>query len=139
VSVEASTGGSTGAATASTVAGIGLGSRSGLPLGALALLLTAALLGAAPAEVQEVKVSREGFSPRVLSAHRGETLRLVVSSEDVEHCFAVDAFRVEKRVVPGRATAVELTPDRVGTYPFHCCLESGRAAEVERGRLVVTE
>ena len=101
--------------------------------------LTAGLLAAAPPEAVDLRASREGFSPRVLTAHRGETLRLQVSSEDVEHCFAIDAFRVEKRVLPGRATPVDVTPDRVGTFPFHCCLESGRAAEVERGRLVVTE
>ena len=124
---------------ANTVAAIGPGRRSGPSLVALTLLLTNALLSAAPPDVQEVKVSREGFSPRVLTTHRGETLRLLVSSEDVEHCFAVDALRVEKRVVPGRATPVDVTPDRVGTFPFYCCLESGRAAEVERGRLVVTE
>ncbi len=51
----------------------------------------------------------------------------------------MDALRVEKRIVPGRTTAVDLTPDRVGTFPFYCCLESGKAAEVERGRLIVSE
>ena len=83
--------------------------------------------------------SREGFRPRIINVRKGETVRLVLGTADGEHCFAVDAFRIEKRILPGRTTSVDLTPDRVGTFPFYCCLESGKAAEVEQGRLIVTE
>jgi heme/copper-type cytochrome/quinol oxidase subunit 2 len=88
---------------------------------------------------QEVAASRSGFTPSVINARKGEAIQLRLTSRDQEHCFAVDAFRVEKRVVPGRATTVAITPDRAGTFPFYCCLESGAAAEAERGRLVVAE
>ena len=74
-----------------------------------------------------------------MTLRQGETVRIALSSADGEHCFAVDALRVEKRIRPGRETAFELTPDRAGRFPFYCCLESGRAAEVERGELIVTE
>ena len=83
--------------------------------------------------------SHEGFRPRVINVRKGETVRLLLGTADGEHCFAVDAFRIEKRILPGRTTTVDLTPDRVGAFPFYCCLESGQAAEVERGRLIVTE
>ena len=39
----------------------------------------------------------------------------------------------------GRATRLDLTPDRAGVFPFYCCLESGEAARIERGELTVTE
>jgi heme/copper-type cytochrome/quinol oxidase subunit 2 len=87
----------------------------------------------------QVKISKSGFAPSRITLRRGEATRLVLSSGDGEHCFAIDAFRVEKRVVPGRPTRLDLTPDRAGVFPFYCCLESGRAAEVERGELTVTE
>ena len=64
---------------------------------------------------------------------------IVLSSADAEHCFAIDALRVEKRIVPGRTTTLELAPDRAGVFPFYCCLESGDAAAIERGQLTVTE
>ena len=83
--------------------------------------------------------SHEGFRPRIINVRKGETVRLVLGTADGEHCFAVDAFRIEKRILPGRTTSVDLTPDRVGSFPFYCCLESGQAAEVEQGRLIVTE
>jgi len=63
----------------------------------------------------------------------------VLSSEDGEHCFAVDELRIEKRIVTGRETRFDITPDRAGTFRFYCCLESGKQAEHEQGELVVSE
>ena len=106
-----------------------------------AALLVAGWSGvaSAPDQTVAVTVSRDGFQPREISVRRGETVRLAVKSADGEHCFAVDAFRIEKRIVPGRTTAVDITPDRAGTFPYYCCLEKGDAADTERGRLVVAE
>jgi len=104
-------------------------------------LLVAGWTGAAPAPdlTVAVVVSREGFQPREISVRKGETVRLAVKSADGEHCFAVDDLRVEKRVLPGRTTNVDVTPDKAGSFPFYCCLETGAAAEKQRGRLIVTE
>lgn len=99
-----------------------------------ALLLSA---GAPAQDAIEVTVSRRGFRPGVLNARVGDTLRLKLTTDDAEHCFAVDALRIEKRVLPDRPTLVELTPDRVGRFPFYCCLEGPDSSE--RGTLVVGE
>jgi hypothetical protein len=104
--------------------------------------LAAAVMGVAlaaarpPAEV-EVTMSAAGLKPAELSVRKGETLRLRVKSADREHCFAVDAFRVEKRVLPQRPAVVDIVADRVGTFPIHSCLEPDNASL--RGRLVVSE
>jgi len=114
----------------------------GQGLAGIALLTaaTAAAVVAAPAgPTVDVKVSRRGFEPSRIELRRGETARLVLSSGDGEHCFAIDALRVEKRVRSGEPTRLELTPERAGSFPFYCCLESGTQAERERGELVVTE
>ena len=92
-----------------------------------------------PEQPQDVAVSRSGFVPSVIQARKGEAIHLRLTSRDQDHCVAVEASRVEKRVVPGRTTAVDITPARAGTFPYYCCLESGAAAETERGRLVVAE
>jgi heme/copper-type cytochrome/quinol oxidase subunit 2 len=91
------------------------------------------------ADIIEVVASEHGFEPRVINVHKGEPVRLRLTTADREHCFAVDGLRVEKRIVPGRATLLDLTPEKAGTYPFTCCIESGAAAEKEHGRLVVIE
>ena len=100
---------------------------------------TAVALAPPPAQTMDVAASRSGFVPSVIHARKGETLHLRLTSRDQDHCFAVEAFRVEKRVVPARTTTVDITPDRAGTFPYYCCLETGAAAEAERGRLVVAE
>jgi heme/copper-type cytochrome/quinol oxidase subunit 2 len=109
--------------------------RRGLPALALAVLAAAASAGPDVA----VKVSKRGFEPSRITMRHGEATRLVLQSTDGEHCFAIDALRVEKRVVPGRPTRIDLVPDKAGVFPFYCCLESGEAARVERGELTVTE
>lgn len=108
----------------------------------VALLATLGLWGAgsaAPEETIELVASRQGFQPRVVNVRKGQPVRLLLSTTDGEHCFALDALRIEKRIVPGKATVLDLTPDRSGTFPFYCCLESGSAADTENGRLVIIE
>jgi len=111
-------------------------------VGALAAAAFLAATGAparsAPASI-EIQASSAGFTPAQLDLRRGEQVHLVLTSADREHCFAVDEMRIEKRIVPGRPTSVELTPERTGRFPFYCCLESGQSARVERGEIVVSE
>jgi heme/copper-type cytochrome/quinol oxidase subunit 2 len=114
--------------------------RRGLAGVALVAVAALATLGAAPAgPTIEVKVSRRGYEPSRIVLRRGETARLLIAATDGEHCFALDALRVEKRVRSGQATRLELTPERAGSFPFYCCLETGPQADRERGELVVTE
>jgi heme/copper-type cytochrome/quinol oxidase subunit 2 len=100
-------------------------------------LLSLGAGGGAPEAVTDVVISGKGFRPATLNARKGEPLRLKLSTSDHEHCFAIDELRVEKRVVPGRTTLLDLTPDKTGRFPFYCCLENG--ADAERGVLVVAE
>jgi heme/copper-type cytochrome/quinol oxidase subunit 2 len=120
---------------------VGRRALAGLALAAGALTSAATPLpGAPPAGPSvDVKVSRRGFEPSRIALRRGETTRLSLTSEDGEHCFAIDALRIEKRVSSGRPTRLELSPERAGTLAFYCCLETGPQAEKEKGELVVSE
>jgi plastocyanin len=123
--------------------------RGGRPRGGapsrvvLALLVTLTPAPFAPAlprgaeESIAIAASEAGFRPALLTLRKGETVRLALSTRDREHCFALEAFRIEKRIVPGRTTSFDFTPDRVGSFGFYCCLEPDNASQ--RGRVVVTE
>jgi heme/copper-type cytochrome/quinol oxidase subunit 2 len=101
---------------------------------AAALGLTlAATVGSAQTD-REIVISNAGFRPPVINVKKGEPTRLLLRSADGEHCFSLDALRIEKRVVPGKPTAVELTADRAGNFPFYDCLNPER-----KGRLAVSE
>ncbi len=116
--------------------------RAGLFGLTLAACLTLRSAGSAsPASTAdriEVSVSRQGFRPDHLALRKGEAVRLSLTSSDGEHCFAVDAFRIEKRVVAGRPSVVDLTPDRAGSFAFYDCL-AGPGSETKAGTLVVAE
>lgn len=113
------------------------GRRGASALVALALAVPSS--GTAATRTVELVVSARGIRPSAVEARRGEPLRLVVRAEAGEHCFALDALRIEKRLAPGRPVTIEVTPEEAGAFPFHCCTETGAAAERERGRLVVAE
>ena len=50
----------------------------------------------------DLSVSGNGFQPKVVNVRKGETVRLQLTSADGEHCFALDAWRIEKRIRPGQ-------------------------------------
>jgi len=104
-----------------------------------AFFLAAAGAAARPAPDVAIRASGGGFEPSEVVLRKGEAVRIVLSSADREHCFAVDALRIEKRILPDRPTGFDFTPAQAGRFPFYCCLESGAAAGVERGELVITE
>ena len=91
--------------------------------------------GASAQTVREVVASKTGWRPAVINLKKGEPVRLLLKTDDEEHCFAVDELRIEKRIVPGRATTLELTADRPGSFAFYDCLNP----EGKKGRLAVSE
>jgi len=93
----------------------------------------------APAEGAEVytvrvTVGSTGFEPRRIAVPLG-TVHFVVTSREGDHCFAVPSLDVEKRVRASKPLEVDISFDRVGEYPFLCCVEP--AGTVEVGAIVV--
>ena len=93
----------------------------------------------APAEGAEgytvrVTVGASGFEPKRIAVPLG-TVRFVVTAREGDHCFAVPSLDVEKRVRASKPLEVEIAFDRVGEYPFLCCVEPSGTAEV--GTIVV--
>ncbi|HET7291546.1 MAG TPA: cupredoxin domain-containing protein [Vicinamibacteria bacterium] len=103
------------------------------------LLALLPLLGvhASAQEALEITASKEGYRPATLRLRKGETTRVSLKTSDEEHCFAVNALRIEKRIRPGKATTFDLTPEKAGEFPYYCCLEPDNPKL--RGRLVVAE
>jgi hypothetical protein len=84
---------------------------------------------------REVVATGGGWRPPVLNVKRGEAVRLSLKTDEEERCFAIDELRIEKRIVPGRATPLEFTPERTGNFPYYDCLNP----EGRKGRLAVTD
>ena len=108
----------------------------GIVLGVVGVLCAFVAGGRVRAESpREIVASKAGWHPPVINLKKGEPARFLLKTDDEEHCFAVDELRIEKRIVPGRATTLDLTADRAGSFAFYDCLNP----EGKKGRLVVSE
>lgn len=85
-----------------------------------------------------MRVTGAGFEPARIDARMNDLVVVTLDAGDTPHAFAVDAYRVAKRVEPGKSLRFEFRADTVGTFPYYCSLTGadGRPHD-ERGELVV--
>ncbi len=77
------------------------------------------------------------FSPDKLDVSQDDLVKIILRSEDVPISFAIDAYRIVKRV-PGRTSITfEFRADQAGTFPFYCNLVTDPACKEMRGTLNV--
>ncbi len=94
--------------------------------------------GAAPVEIKMTARQFE-FEPKLITVQKGKPVRLLISSTDVQHGFAIEELGVNKKLKANAVTAVEFTPTRVGRFPFECSVMCGSGHDEMAGELVVTE
>ena len=85
-----------------------------------------------------VRVSGAGFEPARIDARLNEIVVVTLTGVEEPHGFAVDAYRLSKRVAPDRPLRFEFRADATGTFRFYCSLtgRDGRPHD-EHGELVV--
>ena len=72
-----------------------------------------------------------------LHAPLGQTVKLMMTSEDVIHSFFVPAFRIKEDVLPGRYTTQWFEATRVGTYQIFCAQYCGTNHALMIGQVIV--
>ena len=77
------------------------------------------------------------YTPARLEVSLDDLVRLTVIGDDSAHSFAIDAYRIVKRVPAGGTLTFEFRADRAGTFPFYCSLTNDPAHQTERGEFVV--
>ena len=94
-----------------------------------------------PATPIEIKMTarRFEFEPKLITVQKGKPVRLLITSTDVQHGFAIDELGIKKKLTPNAVTVVEFTPTRVGRFPFACSVMCGSGHDQMTGELVVTE
>jgi cytochrome c oxidase subunit 2 len=93
-----------------------------------------------PPAAREIKVTARKFEflPKTITAHRGERIRLVITSDDVDHGFALKAFGINETIKARQTKVIELTPDREGKFDFACSVFCGDGHEDMTGELIVS-
>lgn len=78
------------------------------------------------------------FSPERIEVGRDERVRLTIEGHDQIHSFAIDEFRIARRVQPGTSAVVEFRADRTGSFTYYCNIDADPGCKAMRGTLVVT-
>jgi len=77
------------------------------------------------------------FTPNQIEVAHDDVVRIEVRGEDQPHGFAIDEYRISRRVLPGATTAIEFRADRVGTFAFYCGISTDPGCRAMRGTFVV--
>jgi cytochrome c oxidase subunit II len=65
------------------------------------------------------------FSPGSITLKKGETVKLVLISDDVPHGLTVEGLGIQAEISPGKPTEVVVTPAAAGDFPGSCFVFCG--------------
>lgn len=77
------------------------------------------------------------FMPSTITVNEGDTVRLIVTSKDVEHGLGIPEFDVSLKVDAGKTETVEFVADKKGTYSMSCNVFCGSGHSNMKGTLIV--
>ena len=75
------------------------------------------------------------FTPNKLDVSQDDLVKITLRSEDVPVSFAIDAYRIVKRVAGKTSITFEFRADQPGTFPFYCNLTTDPGCKDMRGAL----
>jgi heme/copper-type cytochrome/quinol oxidase subunit 2 len=108
------------------------------------LMATTGLAGSAGAQEQapnrrDVTIVAENyrFSPDRLEVAQDDLVKVTLRSADEPLTFAIDAYRILKRVGGGQSITFEFRADQPGTFSYYCSMTSNERCREMRGTLVV--
>ena len=77
------------------------------------------------------------FTPNKLDVSQDDLVKITLRSEDLPVSFAIDAYRIIKRVPGHSSITFEFRADQPGTFPFYCNLTTDKDCRDMRGTLSV--
>ena len=77
------------------------------------------------------------FTPDQLDVTQDDLVKITLTSEDVPASFAIDAYRIIKRVAGKTSVTFEFRADQAGTFPFYCNLTKDAGCKDMKGTLNV--
>lgn len=95
---------------------------------------------AAPSTRTFTIVASDGrFTPDRIDVAKNDLVTIRLESGDRAYSFAIDAYRLMKRVGAGDVVTFSFRADQAGSFPFYCTLSNDDACRAMRGTLVVRE
>ena len=85
----------------------------------------------------EVVAKQFSFNPDPIIVNQGENVRLLLTSEDVEHGFSISEYGINEKIKPDETTTVEFTADKAGEFEIRCSVVCGAGHSGMKGKLIV--
>jgi cytochrome c oxidase subunit 2 len=111
----------------------------GVALALLAWSVFNAPAAAAAEQVVQIKAKRFEYMPNEITLKKGVPVVLELTSLDRLHGFNCPAFKIRGDIRPHKITKISFTPDKVGTFEFHCDNFCGSGHETMTGKFIVTD
>ena len=77
------------------------------------------------------------YAPDRIEVTQNDLVRLTIRSEDLAYSFAIDEYRIVRRIPAGSTTTFEFRADRPGTFRFYSNLTTDPGHSQMQGQLVV--
>ena len=79
------------------------------------------------------------FEPNNIVIHKGEAVKLMITTQDVVMGFNAPDFQTRADILPGTVAEVHLRPDKAGTFTYLCDIFCGSGHENMNGTITVVE
>ena len=97
------------------------------------------LIAAENEQVIQITAKRFEYSPKEITVKKGVPVVLEFASQDRLHGFVCPGLGIRMDIRPGKVNTLRFTPDKAGTFPFHCDNFCGSGHEGMRGTIIVAE
>ena len=77
------------------------------------------------------------FTPSVINAKQGDTIKLTLTGADAKHSFYLPAFKVNTIVNPGQTKTVSFKVNKKGSFTFTCHIPCGSGHKDMKGTVIV--
>ena len=91
------------------------------------------------AQVIKITAKQFEYSPAEITIKKGVPVVLEFTSADRLHGFVCPSLGIRTDIEPGKVNRVEFTPQKTGTFPFHCDNFCGSGHGRMKGSITVTE
>lgn len=77
------------------------------------------------------------YAPDRIEVAQDDLVKVTIRSEDFAYSFAIDEYRIVRRIPAGGTTTFEFHADRAGTFRFYSNLTSDAGHAEMQGQLIV--
>jgi cytochrome c oxidase subunit 2 len=105
----------------------------------IAIVIGGYLIAAENEQVIQITAKRFEYSPKEITVKKGVPVVLQFTSLDRLHGFNCPGLGIRMDIRPGKVNTLRFTPDKAGTFPFHCDNFCGTGHEGMKGTITVTE